>query len=132
MLIDPGADHLLFDGDCGICTWFAEWCQRTDSSRRWRIAPYQDVAEDELAKHDVTWAQCAHSMHVIARSGRVHRGAFAVNAFLWQRAPWRPLIVVVYAIPVFLLLEIIGYRIVANHRARLSKWLGLEACRARR
>jgi len=131
MLIEPGTDHMLFDADCGICTWSAAWCRRADSAHRWRIAPYQDVAEEELAKHHVTWAQCARSVHVIGRSGRVHRGAFAVNAFLWQRFPWSLLIAVVYLIPVLLLLEVIGYHIVANNRGRLSKWFGLQACRLR-
>ena len=31
-------------------------------------------------------------------------------------------------LPVLLLLELIGYRIVANNRHRLSQWFGMKAC----
>jgi predicted DCC family thiol-disulfide oxidoreductase YuxK len=34
----------------------------------------------------------------------------------------------IYAIPVLLLLEVIGYRIIAENRHRISRWFGMRAC----
>jgi predicted DCC family thiol-disulfide oxidoreductase YuxK len=34
----------------------------------------------------------------------------------------------IYAIPVLLLLEMIGYRIVADNRHLISRWFGMQAC----
>jgi hypothetical protein len=35
--------------------------------------------------------------------------------------------VLIYAIPVLLLLEVIGYQIVAENRHRISQWFGMRA-----
>ena len=67
----------------------------------------------------------SRALQVITRKGRVHAGAFGVNYFLWKRFPWSLAVFLVYAIPVLLLLEVIGYRIVAENRHRISQWLGM-------
>jgi predicted DCC family thiol-disulfide oxidoreductase YuxK len=132
MLIESVRHHLLFDGDCGICTWSAEQFKLIDRDGRFVVAPYQVFDEVELARFGVTHAECAQSLQVITRQGRVHRGAFGVNFFLWQSFPWSLVVVLIYAIPVLLLFEIIGYRLTANNRLRLSRWFGMKACLVRR
>jgi len=128
----PVRDHhfLLFDGDCGICNFSAEQAMRMEVRRRWRIIPFQDLSDAELQALGVTRTQCARRLHAVSRSGRVYRGAFAVNFFLWQHPPWLLLVVLCYAVPLLLWLEIIAYAVIARHRQRLSRWLGLAACRA--
>jgi hypothetical protein len=37
-------------------------------------------------------------------------------------------VLLIYAIPPLLLLEVIGYRIVADNRHRISRWFGMQAC----
>jgi predicted DCC family thiol-disulfide oxidoreductase YuxK len=128
MKVEPGRDYLLFDGDCGICTYCAERAKRIDRSRRFVIEPFQMFREEELARFGITYEQCSRALQVITREGRVYAGAFGVNYFLWQRFPWSFGVILIYGIPILLALELIGYRLVANNRHRLSQWFGMKAC----
>ena len=133
MRITAGHDYLLFDGDCGVCSWSAEIARRMDRGRGFIVEPYQAFDESELSRFGIDYEKCSRAAQVITRKGRVYAGAFGVNYFLWRRFPWSVAVFLVYAIPVLLLLEVIGYRIVANNRHHISQWLGLESfCRTGR
>ena len=128
-MLELGQRHyLLFDGDCGICTWSATICERVDRRDLFNILPYQLVPEEELLNFGLDYRKCSERVQVITRYGRVHSGAFAVNYFLFPYFPWSLLVVLCYVIPVFLLLEVLGYRLIARNRFRLSQWFGLKAC----
>ncbi|HMB29775.1 MAG TPA: DCC1-like thiol-disulfide oxidoreductase family protein [Blastocatellia bacterium] len=130
MRITAGHDYLLFDGDCGVCSWSAGIARRMDRGRGFIVEPYQAFDETELARFGINYENCSRAVQVITRKGRVYAGAFGVNYFLWRRFPWSVAVFLVYAIPVLLLLEMIGYRIVAENRHHISQWLGLESfCR---
>lgn len=141
---------LLFDGDCGICTWLARRAALLD--RRCSVLPYQDVPEDRLHSYRITRADCAERIYLLepwgtdapdsvrplaaspdgsrpSRRFRARGGAFAVNAFLLRGGAWAILPVVIYLLPPLLLLEIVIYRWVARNRSWISRRLGLEACR---
>ncbi len=122
-------DYLIFDGDCGVCTRSAEICARIDSGKLFEIVPFQLISEGELGRFGLDHQKCSGQMQVITSHGRVHGGAFAINYFLFKHEPWSVLVLIIYVIPVLLLLEVIGYRMVARYRARLSQLLGLPACR---
>src|SRR5262245_32645616 len=128
MKIEAGHDYILFDGDCGVCTWSAEVVRRMDRGRGFIVEPYQAFDESELARFGINYEKCSRAAQVITRKGRVYAGAFGVNYFLWRRFPWSVAVFLVYAIPVLLLLEVIGYRIVAENRHRISRWFGMQAC----
>jgi predicted DCC family thiol-disulfide oxidoreductase YuxK len=132
MKLEAGRDYLLFDGDCGVCSWSAEVAKRMDGGRGFIVEPFQAFDESELMRFGIDYEKCSRAVQVVTRKGRVHAGAFAVNYFLW-RFPWSLAVFLIYAIPVLLLFEMIGYRIVANNRHRISKWLGLSSsCGIRR
>jgi predicted DCC family thiol-disulfide oxidoreductase YuxK len=120
--------YLLFDGDCGLCSWAAEWVQKLDRHRLFVVQPYQSYDEAELRHLGITYQQCAQKVHVITRRGQVYRGAFGVNYFFWHYWPWKLLIGLMYAVPPLLLVELLVYAWVARHRHRLSQWFGLKAC----
>jgi predicted DCC family thiol-disulfide oxidoreductase YuxK len=124
--------YLLFDGDCGICSWSSEWATKMDRRGLFVIAPYQSFAESELQPFGITYAQCERKVQVISRRGKVYQGAFGVNYFLWQYWPWAAGVLLIYALPVLLLLELLGYAWVARNRRRLSEWFGLKACLLKR
>ncbi len=130
-MIEPGRDHLLFDGDCGICTQSADLVRRLDRAGRFVVVPYQEIPEEELRRRGLDYAACSRALQVVTRRGRVYGGAFGVNYFLWQRWPGRLLVALIYGVPILLLLELIGYRLVAWNRQRLSRLLGLRACQWR-
>jgi predicted DCC family thiol-disulfide oxidoreductase YuxK len=121
-------DHLLFDGDCGICTWSAQLIRRVDPRRQFEIQPYQAYPEAELQRFGISYADCEYELQVITREGRVHGGPFGVNHFFLRFFPWNILVVLIYLIPIFLLIEIIAYRLVAHNRAWLSQKFGMKGC----
>jgi len=127
-MIERSKNYLLFDGDCGICSYSAEKVMQMDRSRRFVVEPYQAFPESELKRHGITYEQCERNMQIITRKGRVYAGAFGLNYFLWHQFPWTLPVILIYAFPVLLLLELIGYRLVADNRGRLSQWFGMKAC----
>ena len=128
-MIELGArDYLLFDGDCGICTYLSDVGRRMDKKNRFVVEPYQRVPEEELMRFGVTHGKCSKRIYVITRKGRAYGGAFGLNYFLFCQFPWSVLVVLIYALPVLLLLEIIGYWLVAKYRHRISRWFGMRAC----
>ncbi len=128
-MIEAGKNYLLFDGDCGICTRSVEFARRIDRAGRFVIAPYRSFSEADLAVYGISYDDCDRALQVITRKGRVYRGAFGVNYFLWRILPWSILVLLIYAVPILLIFELIGYRLVANNRHRISQWLGLTACK---
>lgn len=131
-MIQANRDYLLFDGDCGICTWSSELAKRMDAKSQFAIEPYQMFTESELLKFGIGYENCSKKLQVLTRRGRVYAGAFGVNYFLWQRPVFRLLIILIYALPLLLLFELIGYRVVAANRHRISAWVGLKACTLKR
>ncbi|MCI0336167.1 MAG: DUF393 domain-containing protein [Acidobacteria bacterium] len=131
-MIEPGKDYMLFDGDCGICTYSAEIVKKMDEDAQFIVEPYQAFPEDELKKFKITYEKCTKNLQVITSKGRVYAGAFAVNYFLWHQFPWSLLVILIYVLPVLLLFELIGYRLVQRNRYRLSQWFGLKACLLKR
>jgi len=140
---------LLFDGDCGLCTWSAAQARRIDRQERFAILPFQELSAGDLARYGLTAADCARRAYVVApwppgraagapRGGgssperpRATGGAFAANAFFLRIFPWNVAVVILYALPPLLLVEVLAYRWIASHRAAISRRFGLEACRRR-
>ncbi len=120
--------YMLFDGDCGVCTVSSEKAEAIDKNNLFTIAPYQRYSREELAEQGIDYDRCGEELHVISPTGKVYRGAFAVNAFLWNYYPWKILVAILYIIPIFLLLEIPAYKLIAKNRHHISRWLGLTAC----
>lgn len=127
-MLEKGGDYILFDGDCGICSYLAELAGRMRGRKEFTILPYQIIAESELASYGIGYDDCSRALQAITRQGRVHSGALGVNYFLWHRFPWAILVLIIYLVPVLLVFEIIGYRLIAANRHRISGWLGLKSC----
>lgn len=123
------ANRVLYDGDCGVCTLFAQREAKHHSDAVLEFLPYQALAPEELERLGLTAADCDHELQYIDSKGRVSGGPWAINRILIRRLPWSILVVFVYAVPIFLPLEWLGYRIFARYRHVVSRWLGLDACR---
>jgi predicted DCC family thiol-disulfide oxidoreductase YuxK len=129
MSLGNGQQHtMLFDGDCGICTYFADLVKRIDRQSLFQVFPYQSFSEETLRPWGISHADCRQRLQVISRRGKVYRGAFAVNYFYYHYFPWSLLVILTYAFPVLLLLELVGYGLVASNRTLLSRWFGMKAC----
>lgn len=129
LTLNANQDYLLFDGDCGICTWSSETAKRMDHRHQFVIEPYQAFDESELLRFGISYEQCTKKLQVITKKGTVHQGALGVNYFLWKQFPWTLLVVVIYALPILFLFELIAYRLIADNRHRISAWFGMTACK---
>jgi predicted DCC family thiol-disulfide oxidoreductase YuxK len=129
VLISDERGLLLFDGDCGICSWLARRAAIIDRKRRFRIEPYQAFDESALLAHGLTYEACGRAVQLITPRGRVRSGAFAVNGFLVAYMPYRVLVPWLYVLFPLLADEVVGYVVVARNRHRISRWLGLNACK---
>ena len=129
MLLSDDRGVLLFDGDCGICTRLARRAAIIDRKRRFRIEPYQAFDEEALSAHGLDHEACARAVQLITPDGRVRSGAFAVNRFLITYMPYRVLVPWLYVLFPLLAAEVVGYAVVAGNRHRISRWMGLDACK---
>lgn len=122
---------MLFDGDCGICSWSAERARRIAQRSGYRVEPYFAFSEEQLADVGLTYEACTVKLKVVAPGGRVWGGAFAVNHFLWKHPPLSVIPVIVAVLFPLLLVEVVLYKVVARNRHRISRWLGMTACAVR-
>jgi len=123
-----GSPRLIYDGECGICRALVERLDWLDPEGRWEALPYQSLGDAGLRELGLTSADCAREVQVVTGQGRIFAGPWAVNYLLWERWPGQVLVTVLFALPPLLLLEWVGYRLVARYRSRLSRWFGLTAC----
>ncbi len=96
---------------------------RFAGDREVRYLAYQTLPDEDFARLGVTRAECEARLRFRNRRGRWFGGAFAVNRFLWfaappglRGAPARTLVLAFYLLPPLLLLEVIGYALVARNR----------------
>lgn len=106
---------LVFDGDCGFCTWVIDQVQRRLRPEA-EILPWQFA---DLATLGLTPDACVESMQWVAVDGTVSAGGQAVTAVLRaSRQPW-PLLAAVLAVPGVATAVDLLYRLVARNRYRL-------------
>ena len=120
--------QVLYDGDCGICSRGCEILALIDKRNLFEYTPYQSHSESELNRFGTDYEKCFKKLVVITLKGKTLFGAFGLNHLFWQYFPYNLLVFLIYAFPVFLVLELIGYRIVAQNRAKISAFFGLRAC----
>ena len=120
--------QVLYDGDCGICARGCEILAQIDKRSLFEYTPYQSHSESELKRFGADYEKCHKKLVVITRKGKTLFGAFGLNHLFWQYFPYNVLVFLIYAIPVILLFELIGYKIVASNRARISAFFGLRVC----
>lgn len=116
---------VLFDADCGFCSWSATLLDRLDRGHALRLVPLQRAAAelDDAPPQQVLLA----TMHVRGRDGRWERGGAALLRIAGVVPILRPLAVAGRVPPVRWVFEA-WYRLVARNRHRLGRLLGLESC----
>ena len=120
--------QVLYDGDCGICARGCEILAQIDKRNLFEYTPYQSHSEIELNRFGTDYEKCDKKLVVITLKGKTLFGAFGLNHLFWQYFPYHILVFLIYACPIFLVFELIGYKLVAQNRAKISGFFGLRAC----
>jgi predicted DCC family thiol-disulfide oxidoreductase YuxK len=119
---------VLYDADCGICTHSARRLRRLDRGRRLDLVPLEAAAGLPDAP---PLAVLRDALHVRDASGRWASGGAALVRIGRELPVLRPAALVAGLPGVRRLVEP-AYRVVARNRHRISRWLGLTACRVDR
>jgi predicted DCC family thiol-disulfide oxidoreductase YuxK len=120
---------LLFDGDCGICSWSSDRANEIDRDTRWEIVPYQAWSEEALAPWGLDYEACGQYLRVLMPDGTVHSGVFGIMRFLLDHPRTAWLAVPVYMIPPVTWAAALVYEFVARNRRKVSLALGMDACK---
>lgn len=105
---------LVFDGDCGFCTWSAARIQRWAAGAL-DVEPWQRA---DLTALGLTEAQCSAAVQFVDADGVASGGAAVARALLRCREPWRTAGRVL-ALPWLRPVAERGYVMVAANRHRL-------------
>jgi predicted DCC family thiol-disulfide oxidoreductase YuxK len=83
----PQTDVLIFDGECGFCTWCAAWAERRLPPGATTM-PWQWV--DDPSAYGLTREELAEAAYWVDGRGRAHRGHLAVaETFRAIGGAWR-------------------------------------------
>lgn len=114
---------LLYDADCGFCKWLLSALLRWDRAARLHPIALQRSEADDLLQ-ELTPAERMASWHLISPTGERRSGGAAVPQLLRMLPAGR---LPAAGFERFPKLTDRGYRWVAEHRSRLSKWVPSSA-----
>lgn len=123
--------RVLFDGDCGVCSWSADLVKRLGRPDLFEVVPYFEYTEPELARFGLDYQQCVEYLCVVGPDQRVYKGAAAVNFVGLRLFPFSIAFALLYVFPFVLPLEALVYDAIAKNRTSISGLFGLNACKVR-
>lgn len=114
--MSPGTRVLIFDGECGFCTWAAEWVERRLPSGA-GIVPWQLV--EDLSAYGLTERDVSTAAYWIDARGRAHRGHRAMTGSLVAIGGGWGLLGRIAWVPPFSWIAAGTYEVVARNRRHL-------------
>jgi len=118
---------VLYDGDCGLCSRTAQALRILDRRPSLSLVPLQRAAE-LLGDGSPAAAELSEVLHVRDQDGDWLTGGSAVLRVASAVPALWPLAQVGRLAPISLMVEP-GYRLLARHRHRLGRLLGVSSCR---
>jgi predicted DCC family thiol-disulfide oxidoreductase YuxK len=117
----------IYDGDCGICSSYAELI-----AKLWRgsldVRPAQSCDDETLCALGVSREELANAFAVQLRSGETLSGPKAIHASLLPARALHAGLTFIERVTALAWIEERVYRFIATRRATFSKYLGLKAC----
>jgi predicted DCC family thiol-disulfide oxidoreductase YuxK len=123
----PRTELLLFDGECGFCTWAGGWVERRLPSRA-GAEPWQSI--DDLGPYGLAAGDVSTAVYWIDAAGRPHRGHLAFAEALRAMSPGWRLVGTAMRVPPISWLAALLYELVARVRHLLPG--STPACRTGR
>ncbi len=122
--------YLLYDGDCGICSKSAEIISKYNTEKVFNILPYQffdftiyPILSNEIAQQTVILIDKNLNRH-FTQSAAVFQILCNLNGVL-------KIIGKLFNNKLFILLCNPLYKLIAQNRAKISLFFGLNACKVR-
>lgn len=115
-MADDGRVLVLWDGTCALCQRAAGWAASKDTRGRLELTPFQQAQLPEE-----TQLACTRAVHVVTDDGDVLTGGRA-SLFILGRLGWPRLARLLAVRPLVWAVEL-GYRVAAQHRSSLGRWL---------
>ncbi|MFM9873873.1 MAG: thiol-disulfide oxidoreductase DCC family protein [Fimbriimonadaceae bacterium] len=116
---------LLYDGDCGFCQWSVDNLRKRDHQNIFDYIAahaYPNIT-DQLQKQSLREV-------ILIQENKTYGGADAALRLYCQLKPWS--LLQIFRIPPFLWPARGVYRLIANNRLTISRWLKLPtACSVR-
>jgi predicted DCC family thiol-disulfide oxidoreductase YuxK len=117
---------VMYDRDCGFCTWSADWIRRADRAGRLRIVALQDAPLDPALAPIAAERDLGCALHAVDERGVVHAGGDAVLS-IQERLPGGALITAWRRLPGAAELAEWVYAVAARNRDLLGRLVGAEA-----
>lgn len=125
-MIPPGG-VVIYDGDCGICTHTVRILKKLDAARRLEfLANNQPQTFERFPELDLDRSR-QEILVMDPRTGWF--GGYEACEWIACRIPWLWIFIPITFIPGFKILGDKLYKITARNRAKISKALGLKACK---
>lgn len=121
---EPGRLLVLVDGTCGFCLHTAHVLRRLDGRDRLEIVPLQAFPTSPTSPDR---SALEAELHVRDALGRWFSGGAAMRRIAAEIPLLAPL-AVLGSLPGVDRLVDRGYRVVAAHRGRIGRWLGVDRC----
>jgi predicted DCC family thiol-disulfide oxidoreductase YuxK len=125
-VIAPRRAILIFDGDCGFCTWSAEWISRGWGPAFEAVA-WQHLGTDRLKSLGLTTRDTQEAAWWVDGTGRLFSGHRAIAKGLRSCKGWRGTVGAALDLPPLSWLSAAIYAVVVRYRYRLPG--GTPACR---
>lgn len=118
---------VIYDGDCGICNALRIWVQARDTAEHVQFIPNQSADLAQLAP-DLTPDHVRRAVYAVRASGQSCQGARAIFTTLRFLPGLWGIVGRIGAVPVVSWLAEPVYRLIAHHRATISRRLDLTQC----
>lgn len=120
-------DLLIFDGDCGICTYSSEFVQRNTNSINLKVKPFQILNLSELHP-ELNEEKTSKSLYLLTSKGDLYNRSKGVfETMKRMRGLYKPFgYLLSNSVIVFLCNPI--YDWVSRNRTQISIKFGLNAC----
>ena len=125
------ADLLIFDGDCGICTFFSEFVQKRSSANKLQIKPYQILNLSEIHQ-DLDELKTSQSLYLVTEDKVLYNRSKGVFEVMKRMNGIYKLIGFILSNPIAVVLFNPIYKWIAKNRTKISSKLGLNACNIRK
>lgn len=122
-------NYILYDGDCGICSYSAEWLSKRLSSELFIIIPFDE--ELEICKRFELNLDMAFKTVIFVESDKYYTESRAICEITKHLPLPFKITGMIFSNKFFEIILNPIYRLVAKNRASISKLFGLQACKVR-